>query len=143
MSQYFEMETCFRDPEALIAALMQVECYGGKHWTREQIEAWENGQTLIDYHGLKRPEKANIIIRREHVGGASNDIGFVRRDDGTFRAIISEYDREALGYNAGWLGRLSQRYAVAVLRGQAAKRGMRVVQSQGEDGKIKLQLTVG
>ena len=141
MSQYFEMETCFRDPEALIAALMQVDNRNGGTWTKDQIELHGIPADLFDYHGLRRPQKAHIIIRRKHVGGAANDVGFIRAEDGTFKAIISAYDQ--WHYGKGWLGRLSQRYAVAVLRGQAAKRGMRVVQSQGEDGKIKLQMTVG
>jgi hypothetical protein len=39
----------------------------------------------------------------------SNDLGFKRRADGVFDAIISDYDR--CRFSSDWLGRLTQRSA--------------------------------
>lgn len=54
-------------------------------------------QHLIGYHGDTREEVADIIFRQSFInanlsGGASNDVGFARRDDGTIEAIVSKYD---------------------------------------------------
>jgi hypothetical protein len=53
--------------------------------------------------------KADIIIRRKYVGGASNDIGFVKGSDGKFKAVISDYDSSR--HNAAWLAKLKGEYA--------------------------------
>lgn len=56
-----------------------------------------NPMHLEGYHGDQRAETANIVIPRSLVnqhlsGGASNDVGFVKTDDG-FDAIVSQYDQ--------------------------------------------------
>lgn len=56
-----------------------------------------NPMHLEGYHGDQRAETANVVIPRSLVnqymsGGASNDVGFVKTDDG-FDAIISQYDQ--------------------------------------------------
>ena len=66
-------------------------------YTSQKVEVHKTAQALMDYHGLRRPEKAHIIIRRRNTGAsASNDIGFVRLDNGAFKAIVSEYDRDMI-----------------------------------------------
>ncbi len=55
----------------------------------------EKAQQLEGYHGDKRKQTAEIIIPRKQVGGASNDVGFKRNADGTFTAIISDYDQSS------------------------------------------------
>ena len=89
MSEFVECKTKFKDKKALVEALIAMG------WTANQIEVNEVAQNLYGYQGDKRNQKANIIIRRKNVGGASNDIGFVKKPDGTYEAIISEYDRHA------------------------------------------------
>ena len=37
--------------------------------------------------------RAEIVIRRQHLWEAANDIGFARQPDGRYVAYISEYDR--------------------------------------------------
>jgi hypothetical protein len=62
-------------------------------WKENQIEVHDEAQHLVGYQGDQRKDKANVIIRRKYVGGASNDLGFVLQEDGTYKAIVSEYDR--------------------------------------------------
>ncbi len=57
----------------------------------------EEGETLplYGYQGDMRPERAQLVIRREHLTSASNDLGFVRTDKG-YVAVVSEYDERVL-----------------------------------------------
>jgi hypothetical protein len=50
---------------------------------------------LYGYGGDRRSETAEIVVRRRHVGSASNDLGFARTEDG-FVPVISEYDQRTL-----------------------------------------------
>jgi hypothetical protein len=73
------------------------------------------------------------------VGSASNDIGFKRFEDGTFTAIISEFDRRK--YLQDWLHRLIQRYAYHVTRGKLHEQGFSLVNEEAnEDEQIHLVL---
>jgi hypothetical protein len=87
MSKYlqFEAET-YADRRLLLAALADLG-YG----TVEQGEALP----LYGYEGDRRAETAELVVRRQHLGRASNDLGF-RRTSGGFVPVISEYDRRAL-----------------------------------------------
>ena len=90
MSKYSETSTTVRNQSHLVAAL-------GELGYKAEIHA--DGAALIGYEGRERPERAHVIISRAQIGSASNDIGFVRKPDGTFGAILSEYDR-----TIGWTG---------------------------------------
>ena len=59
--------------------------------------------------GRERPERAHVIIRRQELSPASNDIGFARSADGRFVALLSEYDQE-IGYDRKWLFKVQQIY---------------------------------
>ena len=142
MSHYTEIKTAFKDQAALIDALVEIG------FARGSIEVHEAPVTLYGHHGDERPERAEIVIRRHYLSIASNDIGFARQADGTFQAIISEYDEmaghhainptaKALGgYNAAWLGRVKQAYAARVVEKQAASRGLRTERRKDAAGRI-------
>jgi hypothetical protein len=57
----------------------------------------EEGEALplYGYQGDRRPETAEIVVRRRHLGSASNDVGFARTPAG-YVPIVSEYDRRTL-----------------------------------------------
>lgn len=76
-------ETAFKDRETLLKAL--AEC---GYETVEEGEAL----SLYGYQGDKRPETAQIVVRRKYIGSASNDLGFQKTDAG-FVPVISEYDQ--------------------------------------------------
>lgn len=141
MSEFTICETQFRDLKALVTALVEAGI------DRGHIEVHEDAQNLYGYHGDKRTQKANIIIRRQHVGGSSNDIGFVKKADGTYEAIISEFDRRSGGnhagkfggYNEKWLDSLKQNYSVVAQTNLQLKKGRKVQKTKVGD---KVVLTV-
>ncbi len=57
----------------------------------------EEGEALplYGYQGDRRPETAELVVRRRYLGSASNDLGFARTPEG-FVPIISEYDQRVL-----------------------------------------------
>ncbi len=114
MSAYHEYETVFNDQDCLVGAL---EDLGFKPKVSQQA------QSLEGYQGDKRNQKAEIIIPRRQVGGASNDIGFKRTESGKFTAVISEYDRHR--YGKSWEEKLKQKYqernAVKIAQRQGAR----------------------
>jgi hypothetical protein len=150
MSQYFTMTTCFRDPDALVEALLAVgrpkealENYRRYCATGEivagDIQRHAQAVPLMDYQGRDSGRVGNIIIRRERVGDLQNDLAFTRKEDGTYAAEICDYAQKC-GWNQTWLGRVSQRYAVIMLQKQAKKTHMRMTQTVGADGSIKVKL---
>lgn len=129
MSEY---PTNIKDRESLITALVEMG------FERKHIEVYDTPQHLFGYQGDKRKQVAHVIIRRKHVGPASNDMGFVRQEDGTFKAIISEYDRHK--YNAAWLDKLSQNYTTNVVTEKLKAKGFSVFTKKQADGKVHLDM---
>jgi hypothetical protein len=132
MSKYDSFQTTLTEEGALVAALKALGY---------PVEIHTQAMPLFGYHGDERPERAHIIIRRNHLDCASNDIGFVRNTDGQFSSILSEYDR-SIGFDQKWLNRVHQRYkeertlAMARQRGYVL-RGRQVIQTeQGEQVKL-------
>lgn len=113
MSKYEETVTEIRDAGHLIAALSELGF---------QAECHPTGAPLVGYEGRERQEHANVIVRRCQIGEASNDIGFARRANGTFAAVLSEYDR-SIGFDEKWLGRVHQIYKEKHLLADARAKG--------------------
>ena len=133
MSHYSEVVIEFTDEGCLVAALNRLGFQG-------KVEVHREAQPLYGYQGDVRPQKANIIIRREHVGPAANDLGFERQPDGKYRAWISEFDQRQNGYNDAWMGKLKQAYGIEKARAEARKRGYRVSEQKLDDGRVRLTL---
>ena len=132
MSKYDSFETTLTEEVPLVAALRAIGY---------PVEVHAHGAPLFGYHGDERPERAQIIIRRQHLDNASNDIGFARDANGRFTAILSEYDRN-IGFDQNWLNRVHQRYKeqrtilMARQRGYVF-RGREVIQTEkGEQVKL-------
>jgi hypothetical protein len=80
-----------------------------------------------------------VIVRREYVGPASNDIGFLHQPDGQFLAVISEYDRSA--HDQAWLGRVTARHAYHVTARTLAAQGFDLVEEIADrDGTVRMVL---
>lgn len=90
MSAYLECATKFEDQEMLVEALQELG------WSRDQIQVFKEAKALKGYEGRMRKQHAELIIDRKHLVGASNDLGFKRQPDGTWKMIISEYDVRSL-----------------------------------------------
>ncbi len=136
MSEYVIIATAFTDAGHLIEALVDLG------FPRDTIEVHDGPVTLSGYRGDARPERAEIVIRREYVGRGSNDIGFARQPDGTFRAIISEYDQRTAGtrgpYDQAFLGRLTQAYSLRTIQHHYRARGYQVRVQRQSDGTIQV-----
>jgi hypothetical protein len=131
MSHYTRLKTRITDPAALQQALADLGF--------PEVEVHATAQPLVGFEGSQRAQKAEVIIRRKHVGWLSNDIGFQRSADGTFEAVISEYDRN--WYSQAWLNRLLHRYAYHATRARLKEQGFDLIQEeQAPDGRIHLRL---
>ena len=87
MSKYVTFtDLVFKDRALLLAALADLGY--------TEVEEGE-ALSLYGYLGDKRPETAEIVVRRKYLGSTSNDVGFARTPDG-YVPIVSEYDGRAL-----------------------------------------------
>lgn len=87
MSKYLLFpDLVFKDRLLLLAALADLG----------YVEVEEGARLpLFGYQGDRRQETAEIVVRRRHLGSASNDLGFTRTAQG-YTPVISEYDRQVL-----------------------------------------------
>ena len=131
MSHFVECRTEFRDRQALVAAL--VEC----GFQESQIEVHAEAVPLYGYQGDVRPQKAHIVIRRQHVGPAANDVGWERQPDGTYRAWISEYDGRHR-FDEAMQNRIRQEYAYQVISRQQRTRGRAVTRERLPGGELRV-----
>ncbi len=124
MSHYTSVKTTYKSLSDLVAAL----CLCG--FTEEQIElSEENDMTLIGYDNAHRiidgqVVKAALRIHRRHVGRASNDIGYVKQADGTYSAIISNYDKRK--YGKSWQDSVKREYNARIATRQLQRKGYKV-----------------
>lgn len=129
MSHFTCIKTQLKNRDTLIQSLADV----GFH----DVEVHETAQHLYGYQGDVREQTAEVIIRRQYIGAASNDIGFKQQDDGQFEAIISEYDCQQ--YSQEWLNNLTQRYGYHTLLATAPNLGFTVEEEETlEDGTIRV-----
>lgn len=103
MSAYLTLLTPMIDQECLLGALVDLG------FDQTKVEVHGTPVQLEGYAGDPRSQTANIVIRRQHVGAASNDVGFLATATG-YQALVSGYDHPRFG--AGWITQLSQRYQV-------------------------------
>lgn len=133
MSHFTTLQTQITDQESLVAALNDVGF--------SQVEVHAEAQPLRGYMGDRRAQRAHVIVRRQHVGEASNDIGFERGTDGSYNAWISEYDHDHYHYDEGWLGKVTARHAYHATQKTLVNQGFNVVQEQSaEDGTVRMVL---
>ena len=131
MSHFVECQTEFRDPQSLVPAL--VEC----GFEAPQIEVHQQAVPLYGYKGDARPQKAHIVIRRQHIGQAANDVGWERQADGTYRGWISEYDRRHR-FNDTMCNHVKQEYAYRVVYRQQRSMGRSVERRMLDNGELEV-----
>lgn len=133
MSHYTTVKTKLVDQAALVKALADVGY--------AELEVYAEPEGLRGYRGDLRADRAHIIIRRRFISSLSNDVGFLRQADGSFTAIISEFDAQSRGFNQAWLNKLHQRYAYHVAVDQLTSQGFSLIEERDENGEIVLTLT--
>ena len=126
MSAYSQLETIYRDRDCLVEALHE-QGY-------ETVEVHDEAQQLQGYHGDMREQRANVIVRRKYVGNASNDLGFVKKEDGTYAAIVSDFDSSH--HNTKWFDGLKRSYTDKVTTKAAKKMGLKLHSRQIVNGKL-------
>lgn len=131
MSHFTTVQTRFASAKHLARALRELGF--------SEVEVHATAQPLIGWLGDQRQVVGNVIVRREHLSAASNDLGFVQNAAGTFDALISDYDRRR--FDRAWLDRLTQRYAYHVARDLLTAEGFEINQDeQDATGAIHLTL---
>ncbi|MBE1530564.1 DUF1257 domain-containing protein [Actinomadura algeriensis] len=132
MSHYTKVRTTITDQKRLVTVLNDLGF--------PEVESHSSPTHLYGYQGDRRPEKAEVVVRRRHVGSASNDLGFHRTADGTFEAIISGFDRRK--YDAGWLKKVSQRYGRLTALAFAEDNGFDIAAEETDrrTGEVRLTL---
>ena len=133
MSKYAEFSTELTEEKHLVTAL---EAMG------YTVECHQEPVNLYGYHGDKRADTANVIVRRQFIGSASNDLGFVRDNPkAPYRAIISNFDRGH--FTNAWLGKLKQGYTEARTMAVAKQRGYLFQKREVTDkGEVRLLFAV-
>jgi hypothetical protein len=140
MSEYHAVKTAYKDPEVLIEALTELKVGAGD----VEVEFHEVAQPLLDFRGRQTHyvsstgDVANIIVRRKYVKGMSNDLGFVRTADGTFTALISEYD-SGLGCTPEWQLALKKLVGEKALLKTAKKMGLKYIGTTVVNGKKQIK----
>ena len=130
MSHYTKLVTKIKNRANLVKALQKLG------FREDQIEVHDEAQNLYGYQGNKREQKANVIIRRKNVGQASNDLGFVLQEDGTYGAIISDFDSHR--YNERWRQDLDQKYAIEQAKDAFTQEGWSFTETIDKQGQVQL-----
>lgn len=140
MSHYTTCSVDINDREAFIEALIKNwELARGVKLTRADIEIHEVPQHLYGYQGDRREQTANVIIRRNKCGSASNDIGWMIDANGKATELISEFDRGY--YTLEWSKKLKGRYGLNVAAKAGIKKGYNVIEELDENGVPQLRMT--
>lgn len=129
MSKYLTFpEVVFKDRRLLLAALAEIGF----------ADVEEGDQLpLYGYQGDRRPETAEIVVRRQLIGAASNDLGFARTSLG-YVPIISEYDERTL-LAGQFLPRLRTAYGEAVVE-EVRRRLHGTTHRTVEGGVVKIRV---
>ena len=134
MSAYVVSDCQIKNREDLVRALEEVFGTG-------TVEVHDSPFNLMAYAGDKREDVANVVVRRRHVGGASNDVGFLQAEDGGWKAIVSKYDQGYLKKKLGgeFVTQIKTLAAVNAAERVAHSRGMKTTRVR-EGNKVKLTL---
>jgi hypothetical protein len=142
MSHFTECEVNFlqKYEKDFIAALE-------KRFGKGNVEVHEEGAALYGYQGDNRAnyDKNNknyappchIIIRRKHVGSASNDIGYRRTEDGGYVGYVSDYDKHAT-FSKAQQGEVAQEYALTVSEKKLKAEGWATKREVTEKGVVRI-----
>jgi hypothetical protein len=141
VSKYKVIQTEYRNKAALVQAF--------KDLGYAEIEVYETPANLFGFHGDKRAETANVILRRKQISPSANDLGFVwDAKEKRYNVVLSAWDsgdpkyvyNGRPGSGAGVLQNLKQAYAVADLKLKAKAKGLTVVSQKRADGKVVMVL---
>ena len=152
MSKYNASTVVIRDLGGMVATLRRL-------FPRCKVDVSPSGTNDLvayGYHGdsretdqiagLGRLGRVAAVVR---LGGSSNDLPIRRMDDGTYRAIVSDFDCGAIPRKAGWThhvertpdavaGALLQEYGIDQVRAMAEAKGYTLDVNRAADGTLKI-----
>jgi|WetSurMetagenome_2_1015567.scaffolds.fasta_scaffold456720_3 hypothetical protein len=143
MSHFVEMQVPFdvKNEAHLIAALE-------KQFGVGNVQANPGGIALHGYEGNDRSKldhsnpnwapRCEIVIRRQHVGNASNDVGYHRLENGKYAAYVSDFDR-AHHYGADKQGLVAQEYTLRVAEARLKAQGYTLQRETDTAGHVHLK----
>jgi len=146
MSVFTQVELELRDIEIVEEVL--AEMFGGKVENCIDCPLPIRGYRGDDRSKLAPTNKnyappCHLIVRKENIGAASNDMGIHRRSDGSLTAYISGYDRRGK-LNEKWVNevkaKLKTKYAEKMVQRQAKRAGYKVSREIRHDGTVRLRL---
>ena len=130
MSEYTQVELEIDDSETIKETLKELGFPYEEH---------EVATNLMGWHGDRRTQVANIIVRRKNISSASNDIGFVKKANGKYELIISEYDRK-IPKGMLFTKKFKQIYVTKQAKKYLRKKGYKLKKQKVEkDGTIELR----
>jgi hypothetical protein len=142
MSHFSEVAVDFlsKNETCLVEALEAI--YG-----KGNVEQSNEGLALYGYGGDDRSKlprgnanyapKCNVVVRRKHVGGASNDIGYYRTEDGKYKLCVSDYDSRG-NFGTKKQNLVKQNYTASITKKQLKSQGYTVQMSKNKDGTLKI-----
>lgn len=133
MSHYVDVVTQITDRDALVKALGRMG-FSGK------IEVHEHAKSLFGYLGDARKQQAHVIIRKRHVGNASNDIGWEKGEDGRYVSHISQFDQGR--YNQQWQDKLYTYYGVEKAKQECDQQGLEYAEEVDEEKRPVLRVAL-
>ncbi len=133
ISEYTIVQTEYADAQCIKAALKELGYVFEEHKIAQQ---------LYGYEGRLRQQQANIIIRKQHVGQAANDVGFIKKANGCYELIISQFDsRKGSKSAANLLNKLKQIYSKQVVLKKMKQKGFTVTSIKtNKDGRLKIKV---
>lgn len=133
MSKYLKVKRTFTSRTALRAALQA---------TGISFEEARPGQeiNLVGYHGDQREQTATFIIRRQHIGSLSNDLGWHwNKQEKAFEEIVSEFD-SSQARCTGIRKIVGREYLAASAIERARAKGYRA-ERRVQDGQLQVVVT--
>jgi len=131
MSEFYNIDTIIRSESALVEALREMGYNPKVH---------NVAQNLYGYQGDKREQVAHIIIPRNQISHASNDIGFEKMSNGKYKMHICEYDINIKSFNEGRLKQLYAKYNILKVVNLKSKYRLKK-QTEEKDGRIRIRLS--
>ena len=130
MSAYRKLRTEFTSKYRLRQALAEA----GIEFDECTVE-----QHLVGWHGHERPETATFIVRRQNIGGSSNDLGY-HWNGSCYEEIVSEFDS---GQKSCTRIRqaVKREYAVLTATSAARAKGYNVARVNQPGGQVQLIVT--
>lgn len=133
MSHYVDLVTLMTDEDALVKAL----CRMG--FKEHMIERHAQATNLYGYRGDMRSQKANVIVRRQYAGSASNDLGWEKVGN-SYRSHISEYDQRK--YNKTWQDKLTQMYNVEMTKLTCQRKKINYTEDVDQNNNPRIRIRV-